>query len=687
MNSLDASWLIDHLTSAAVRALVPAAAAALLLALFRVRHAALRLTVWTGVLYAALAMPFLGFLLPPIPLRVPSRLLASRASSASAAVVLRSSAPGSLRSLRTTLGVAVRTPVRALTRTRAAAVPTESGLANLRSRIASLTAPEIALGIYLMIVFLLLVRVGVGLALSRRLRRTARRIEDPAATRWLHWHALAMGIDRAPLLLESDNVSVPLTLGAWRPVVLLPGDWREWESGKLSAVIAHELSHVSRNDSRTRALSVACRTFFWFSPLSWWLEGHLAALAEQASDLAAIGAGAEPGYYAEVLMSFFRAIQSNGARVCRQGVAMARIGQRFGVRGGRVQNRIETILSSGGTLSGKPKARLLLLMALLAVPLLYLAAATRPVLVASPSTLAATGQWPAPAPPAPPAVAPVAPEAPPAPPPRFSPVATPMLAPPAPPPHISPVATPMPAPPAPPPAWSQGPEPPEPPEPPQGGDDNWTINNVHEGMTFAVVHGNSVMMNGSGDDRDEVRDLQKKIGGDFIWFIHAGNSYVIRDSAMVERALQLYAPMDELGRQQDELGRQQDALGRKQDELGHQQDEVRIKVPADLEARLKRVEDEIRQLGPTASQDDLGRLQGELGDLQGYLGDLQGRAGDQQGELGKKQGELGAEQGELGRKQGELGRKQGEIAREAAVKMQAIIEKALAAGKAQRAPQ
>lgn len=245
----------------------------------------------------------------------------------------------------------------------------------------------------------------------------------------------------------------------------------------------------------------------------------------------------------------------------------------------------------------------------------------------------------------------------------------------------------MPAPPAPPPAWSQGPEPPEPPEPPQGGDDNWTINNVHEGMTFAVVHGNSVMMNGSGDDRDEVRDLQKKIGGDFIWFIHAGNSYVIRDSAMVERALQLYAPMDELGRQQDELGRQQDALGRKQDELGRQQDEVRIKVPADLEARLKRVEDEIRQLGPTASQDDLGRLQGELGDLQGYLGDLQGRAGDQEGELGKKQGELGAEQGELGRKQGELGRKQGEIAREAAVKMQAIIEKALAAGKAQRAPQ
>lgn len=686
MNSLDASWLIDPLANAAARALVPAAAAALLLTLFRVRHAALRLAVWTGVLYAALALPFLGVLLPPIPLRIPARLLgvtgpASGAGRSGAAVVPGSAAPLSLRT--GTLPVTVRTPARAWTRTRTAAVPTESRLALWRSRIASLTASEIVAGVYLLVLALLLIRLGLGLGLSRRLRRTARRIDDAAARRWLHWHALAMGVGRAPLLMESGNVSVPLTLGVWRPIVLLPGDWRAWESSKLSAVIAHELSHVSRSDSRTKALSVAYRTLFWFSPLSWWLESHLAALAEQASDLAAIGAGAEPGYYAEVLMSFFSVIQTNGARVCRQGVAMARTGIRFA----RAQDRIERILSSSPTLSGKPKTRLLALLALAAVPLLYVAAATRPVLVASPAARAAGAQWPAPPPPpatvAAPAPAPMPPGAPPAPPARMKPMAGVMPAPPAPYAAVAPVA------PIPPPGWAQEPEPPEPsePPPPKGGDDNdWMINNVHEGMTFAIVHGKSVMMNGSGDDQDEVRTLQKKIGGDFIWFIHGGNSYVIRDSAMVERALQLYAPMDELARQQDELGRQQDELGRKQDELGRQQDQVRVNVPADLEARLKRVEDEIRQLGPTASQDDLGQLQGELGDLQGYLGDLQGRAGDEQGKLGEKQGALGAQQGELGRKQGELGRKQGEIAREAAVKMQAIIEKALAAGKAQRAP-
>ena len=52
-------------------------------------------------------------------------------------------------------------------------------------------------------------------------------------------------------------------------------------------------------------------------------------------------------------------------------------------------------------------------------------------------------------------------------------------------------------------------------------------------MDFAIVSGKSVAMNGSEDDRDEVESLRKKINGDFIWFIHNGESYIIRDAATV----------------------------------------------------------------------------------------------------------------------------------------------------------
>jgi hypothetical protein len=216
--------------------------------------------------------------------------------------------------------------------------------------------------------------------------------------------------------------------------------------------------------------------------------------------------------------------------------------------------------------------------------------------------------------------------------------------------------------------------------------DNWSFSTSNEGLDFAIASGRSVMVFGSRDDRDEVKSLQKKISGDFIWFIRDGNAYVIRDAATVKSAKALFAPMEELGRKQEALGKQQEELGKQQEELGRQQELVRVKVPADLEARLKKVEVEIRELGPTATQDDLGRIQGELGDVQGYIGDLQGKAGEQQGELGGRQGQLGEKQGELGRQQGELGEEQGRIAREGSRNMQKILKDALDNGLAQRVP-
>jgi hypothetical protein len=205
-------------------------------------------------------------------------------------------------------------------------------------------------------------------------------------------------------------------------------------------------------------------------------------------------------------------------------------------------------------------------------------------------------------------------------------------------------------------------------------------------MEFAIVSDKSIIMNGSRDDHEAVKSLQKRIPGDFIWFIHGGHAYVIRDAAMVKSARELYASQEELGRKQEALGKQQEELGKQQEAMGKEQEAVRVQVPSDLEARLKKVEDMVRALGANATQEDLGRLQGELGDIEGEIGNLQGKAGGQQGDIGRRQGELGKKQGELGRQQGELGREQGRIAREAARQMQTILKHALDTGLAQRAP-
>jgi peptidoglycan hydrolase CwlO-like protein len=127
----------------------------------------------------------------------------------------------------------------------------------------------------------------------------------------------------------------------------------------------------------------------------------------------------------------------------------------------------------------------------------------------------------------------------------------------------------------------------------------------------------------------------------------------------------------------------QNDLAKQQDALGELQESVRISVPINLDAQLKKVEEEIRALGPTASQDDLGRIQTDLGSLQSSLGELQSKAGEQQGELGRQQSELGRQQADLGRQEADLSRGQDQARQAAFAKMQEIVKQAIANGLAQ----
>ena len=67
--------VLIHLADPALRSIVLACFAALMLGVLRVRHASVQLAVWTGVLYAAMAMPLLALLAAaiPVPLRIPAR--------------------------------------------------------------------------------------------------------------------------------------------------------------------------------------------------------------------------------------------------------------------------------------------------------------------------------------------------------------------------------------------------------------------------------------------------------------------------------------------------------------------------------------------------------------------------------------------------------------------------------------
>jgi hypothetical protein len=434
-------------------------------------------------------------------------------------------------------------------------------------------------------------------------------------------------------------------------MILLPSNWREWDVPKLEAVLAHELSHVARRDPLTQRLALLYRAIFWFNPLAWWLSRHLATLAEQASDEAALSGGVDQKRYARTLLDFFDALQTTPGRIRWQGVSMARTGQ--------AEQRLERILGWKGAVAMNVKRSLAAAILVLAVPVVYLAAAVRPAqVIDAPSNADLSQQSGTPsAPPAPsaapiggvsavppvggvPAVAPVAPVAP------TAPMAL-----------VEPAAT-----------------------------DHKGFS-YHYGFDdedrFVIVSGksDSFTMSGSTQDARHVEKLKKQISGDFIWFQRDEKSYIIRDKATVDRARGFWAPQEELGRKQEELGKQQEELGRQQEELGKKMEEVRVNVP-DMTAELDRLRAKLQKLGPTATMEQVGDLQSEIGELQSKLGDLQGRAGEQQGKFGELQGELGEKQGKLGEQQGELGRQQGELAEKATRQMKELLDDAIKNGTA-----
>jgi hypothetical protein len=75
--------------------------------------------------------------------------------------------------------------------------------------------------VYCAIAFGFLAHFITGMFLARKLLRNARAVSCTGAH-------------------ESDLVAVPVTLGWLRPRILLPMEWREWDSDKLDAVLAHE---------------------------------------------------------------------------------------------------------------------------------------------------------------------------------------------------------------------------------------------------------------------------------------------------------------------------------------------------------------------------------------------------------------------------------------------------------------
>ena len=168
-----------------------------------------------------------------------------------------------------------------------------------------------------------------------------------------------------PQLRATRSIAVPVTIGAREPAILLPADWETWDDFKLRAVLAHELAHIRRRDWLVTLAASLNRCVFWFHPLAWWLERRLSALAEQASDDAALRSTGDAPRYARAVLDFAAALQTGGRLT--YGLAMARTA--------KVSHRIHRILELTHPRPAVIRKRTWLAILACALPLVYSAAA------------------------------------------------------------------------------------------------------------------------------------------------------------------------------------------------------------------------------------------------------------------------------------------------------------------------
>jgi beta-lactamase regulating signal transducer with metallopeptidase domain len=592
-----APWLVAHIAEPAVRSLVLGSLAGVALTAFRPKSICLQLVVWTTILYAALAMPFLGWLLPAVPLRLPA-IHTAKTVPAPAQNFHVASSSGPLAARLRPLPVYSyhrRERRKDEVASGGSPVPAAPPVSNRNFWI------DLLVCVYLSIASVLLARFGLGFIWSRWLRQRSTPIRDPRARALLDHNAEVQGVTNLPLLAESCDLSVPGTLGLRHPTILLPSGWQQWGNPKLSAVLAHELSHVKRHDALTRSLLIVHRCFFWFSPLAWWLSWQLAELAEEASDEAALQACPSASCYAEVLLDFFASLGPAGRRVRWHAISIA--------HGSRAERRLDRIFHGKATLPSRLRKPVFVLFLACAAPVVCLLAAAQPFVVNAQSAVVTSGgilaqAQPAPLPgspqgemPSPNKAVPPAPPSPTPPNPQFGRTAFPEALtheappPPAPP---QPAPQPLPAPavlvtspplPAPPPA----------PEPPGAAQNESSSLEEERQGTVLIANGEWFFQgNGTTDARvpvpsdvaaelEEVDAAIKQLGANAsqrqLDRLERQLCRVQREIERLQteaggRSVAIREQVRDLGRRQQRLGREQDRLEREQFRLGRRADRV-----------------------------------------------------------------------------------------------------------------
>jgi len=182
-------------------------------------------------------------------------------------------------------------------------------------------------------VLFLSLRTLAGWIWLQHLRMTAQPYRGELAD-CLHVFALEAGVRRQVRFLESIRVKSPMTMGVFRPIVILPlGFFMNLDPVAIDAVLAHELAHIRRFDVFVNGLQCIIETLLFFHPVVWWISRRIRAEREHCCDDSAVETCGDPILFAEALS------QLDVLRTCEPILANS-------FRGGSLMERMHRLLGT-----------------------------------------------------------------------------------------------------------------------------------------------------------------------------------------------------------------------------------------------------------------------------------------------------------------------------------------------------
>jgi len=123
-----------------------------------------------------------------------------------------------------------------------------------------------------------------------------------------HWRneiarlSARLRISQPVRLLESSLADVPVVLGHFRPLILMPvGLLTGLPSEQIEAILLHELAHIRRHDYLMNIVQRLVEGLFFYHPATWWISRVIRSEREQCCDDVAVFATGNAHVYASAL--------------------------------------------------------------------------------------------------------------------------------------------------------------------------------------------------------------------------------------------------------------------------------------------------------------------------------------------------------------------------------------------------